>query len=113
MDSPTPRFVFLVAILLFPALSNAQTSRVSATLEGAVSDSSGGLIEAATVRIRDTATGLVRVVTTDEQGSFRAGELPVGTYAGGAPMHRGAHQQGGLNCARVPHCPAGVLVAQC
>ena len=29
--------------------------------------------------------------------------------AGGAPMDRGAHQQGELNCSRFPHRPAGVL----
>jgi len=35
-------------------------------------------------------------------------------FAGGAyvVMYACAHQQGGLNCSRVPHRPAGVLVAQ-
>jgi len=67
-------------MLLLPARFNAQTSISGASIEGTISDSSGGVIEGAQLRIRNAATGLIRVVITDEQGTFRASELPVGTY---------------------------------
>ena len=70
-----------VVILVFlPTTFRAQISKTGATLEGTVSDSSGAFIQGASVHIRDTATGWVRVLTTDDQGLFRASELPVGTY---------------------------------
>jgi hypothetical protein len=68
----------LVAVGGSPAI--AQTSRVGATLEGRVTDSSGAVVPGAEVRLRNTETHQTRTVKADEQGAYRAGELPVGTY---------------------------------
>src|SRR2546426_9561490 len=70
----------VVILVILPTTFRAQISKTGATLEGTVSDSSGAFIQGASVHIRDTATGWVRVLTTDDQGLFRASELPVGTY---------------------------------
>src|SRR5258708_6857689 len=58
----------------------AQASRVGATLEGIVSDTSGAVIPNSKVTLHNPLTNQSRTVTTDEQGFFRAEQLPVGTY---------------------------------
>src|SRR5215472_18948738 len=70
----------LALLLLLPASLGAQISRSGAALEGLISDQTGALIPSARVQVRNTATGLVRVVTTDQHGSYLASALPVGTY---------------------------------
>src|SRR5260221_13694311 len=68
------------AVLLCAANGAAQTSRVGASLEGTVSDSSGAKILQAVITLRNTLTNQSRTVTTDDQGFFRADQLAVGTY---------------------------------
>jgi hypothetical protein len=71
----------------------AQASRVAASLEGTVSDSSRAVISQATIALRNTLTTQSRAVRTDDQGFFRADQMAVGTYevrvehAGFAPYH--------------------------
>lgn len=84
----------LLLILACPAAARAQASKVAATLEGNVRDSSGAVIPGATLEILNTLTNQTRSVTTDEQGFFRASQLAVGSYeirldhAGFAPYRR-------------------------
>ena len=70
----------LSLIPLFPPGARGQTSRVGATLEGTVSDTSGAVIPSAKVSLRNPLTNYGRTLTTDEQGLFRAETLNVGTY---------------------------------
>jgi hypothetical protein len=71
----------------------AQTSPVSAALEGRVTDSTGVLVAGATVTVRDVATHYSREFSTNAEGRFRFAELPAGTYevtvteSGFAPYH--------------------------
>jgi outer membrane receptor for ferrienterochelin and colicin len=58
----------------------AQASRVGATLEGIVRDTSGAVIPNSKVTLHNPLTNQSRTVTTDEQGFFRAQQLSVGTY---------------------------------
>jgi hypothetical protein len=60
--------------------TRAQSSKVGATLQGTVTDSSGAVIPNATLTISNLLTNQARSVTTDEGGSFRASQLAVGTY---------------------------------
>jgi Carboxypeptidase regulatory-like domain/TonB dependent receptor-like, beta-barrel/TonB-dependent Receptor Plug Domain len=60
--------------------AGAQASKVGATLDGTVSDSSSAVIPGASVTLRNTLTNQFRAVTTDDQGFFRAEALAVGTY---------------------------------
>jgi outer membrane receptor protein involved in Fe transport len=82
--------------LLAAALSltaAAQTSLVSGALAGSVSDTAGGRIPGATVRIREVNTNLRREGSANAEGGFRFSELPVGLYeveaqqSGFAPYH--------------------------
>ncbi len=66
--------------MLLAAVCAAQASRVSATIEGNVTDSSGLPVPGVEVRAHNAATNQTRAVKTDGQGSFLVSELPVGTY---------------------------------
>ena len=69
-----------VLFLICAANAHAQASRVGATLEGIVRDTSGAVIPNSKVRLHNPLTNQSRTVTTDEQGFFRAEQLAVGTY---------------------------------
>src|SRR6267378_4401880 len=90
-------FLFLVCVVSV----EAQTSRIGATLQGTVTDSSGAVIPDAKVILRNTLTNQGRTVATDERGFFRAEALVVGTYEvrveqAGFALYRHAGVQGGL-----------------
>jgi hypothetical protein len=70
-------FLIFVALALVPSWARAQTGE----LRGSVSDSSGAVLPGVTVTLRQEATGVVRVVVTDDQGVFRAPALQPGPYA--------------------------------
>jgi outer membrane receptor protein involved in Fe transport len=70
--------VFSFALLAGSA-TFAQTFR--GTILGAVSDSSGAAVPGATVTIKNLDTGLTRTVSTSEDGSYSAPELPIGNYS--------------------------------
>jgi outer membrane receptor protein involved in Fe transport len=57
----------------------AQTFR--GTILGSVTDSSGAAVPGATVTVKNLDTGLVRTVTTSDDGSYAAPELPIGNYS--------------------------------
>src|SRR5882762_10493362 len=90
-------FLFLVCVVS----AGAQTSRIGATLQGTVTDSSGAVIPDVKVILRNTLTNQGRTVATDERGFFRAEALVVGTYEvrveqAGFALYRHAGVQGGL-----------------
>jgi hypothetical protein len=72
-------FVCIALTLLAGGTTLAQTFR--GTILGTVSDSSGAAVPQATVTIKNLGTGLTRVVTTSDDGSYAAPELPIGTYS--------------------------------
>jgi hypothetical protein len=68
------------ALTLFAGTSTfAQTFR--GTILGSVTDSSGAAVPGATVTIKNLDTGLVRTVSTSDDGSYAAPELPIGNYS--------------------------------
>src|ERR1700730_5246394 len=67
--------VFL-AVLLAPAYGQV----TGATLSGTVRDQSGGVLPAASVSIRNVATGVTRAVKTDTAGFYSAPNLLPGNY---------------------------------
>ena len=70
----------VLATLVVAATAVAQTSATSGTLEGIVSDASGGRIAGIKITLRETDTNQTRTIDADDQGFFRATDLPVGTY---------------------------------
>src|SRR5271167_1422668 len=62
---------------IFPAYAQQTLGSIA----GTVTDSSGGVIRGATIKIHNLATGLEQTVTTNSDGSFHITELPIGTYS--------------------------------
>jgi outer membrane receptor protein involved in Fe transport len=58
----------------------AQTSRVAGAIQGSVVDQTGSAVSGASVTVRNQATNQARTISTNEEGSFRASELPIGQY---------------------------------
>jgi Carboxypeptidase regulatory-like domain/TonB dependent receptor len=76
------RFLAIAALLMamvFSVSTNAQTFR--GTILGTVTDTSGAAVSGATVSVKNTGTGLLRTLTTGDDGSYSAPELPIGTYS--------------------------------
>ncbi len=65
----------LSAILAAPLFAQGESS-----IEGTVTDSSGGAIPSVTVQIKNLETGAERLLTTDDAGRFSAAVLPIGQY---------------------------------
>ncbi|HLE36189.1 MAG TPA: carboxypeptidase regulatory-like domain-containing protein [Candidatus Acidoferrales bacterium] len=69
--------LFMLGIL---SASPAGAQTVTATVEGRITDTSGGAVPGATVTAANAATGFSRSDTTKDDGSFRIALLPVGEY---------------------------------
>jgi hypothetical protein len=70
----------LFALLFCAARAAAQASRVGATLDAIVRDTSGAVIPNSKITLHNPLTNQSRTVTTDEQGFVRAEQLAVGIY---------------------------------
>jgi len=69
-------FALAVSITLaVPTFAQGESS-----IEGTVTDSSGGAIPGVTVKIKNLETGAARQITTDDVGRYSAPALPVGPY---------------------------------
>lgn len=73
-----PVAVLLATLLATPAF--AQSQAANGSIEGTVSDSSGGVLPGVTVTIANVDTGLERSVVTNVEGLYRALLLPLGQY---------------------------------
>jgi Carboxypeptidase regulatory-like domain len=73
------RFVLLVASFLVVVWS-ASAQNPLGSLRGTVLDSSGAVIPAASIQVRDTGSALARTTQTDARGDFRIEDLPPGSY---------------------------------
>jgi hypothetical protein len=72
------QFAVLALLLAFPLTAAAQVT--TATIVGAISDSSGAILPGAHVTARNVDTGLTRTVISGEDGAYRLEFLPVGNY---------------------------------
>src|SRR5712691_5663537 len=70
--------VSFLVLLLFAGPASAQL--ITATIRGTVTDPSNAVIAAATVTVKNEATGLTRSAPTNSAGNYSFPELPVGTY---------------------------------
>src|SRR5262245_51530436 len=66
-------------ILSLVSLASAQ-SVASGTIEGAVTDASGGVIVGAAVEIQNPITGFRQTTMTDAMGAFRFTNIPFNQY---------------------------------
>jgi hypothetical protein len=78
MCCPKRYFLALFVVLALALASRAQTNR--ATLEGTVTDKSGGTISGANVKITEVDTGISQERKTNSNGYYRFPGLAVGEY---------------------------------
>src|SRR6202035_3069688 len=80
---PHLRRAFWVGFLVLGFWMNIATATFAqgeASIQGVVSDSSGGAIPGVAIRVKNVETGAERHQVTDEAGRYEAGALPVGRY---------------------------------
>src|SRR6202140_2300479 len=70
----------LFALGLWASMAIASFAQGEASIQGTVSDSSGGAIPGVAIRIKNLETGAERNLITDEAGRYDAASLPVGRY---------------------------------
>jgi hypothetical protein len=70
---------FLAPVLILPIGSFAQLG--TGQIEGVVLDPTGAVVPEAQVTVRNTGTGMERVLTTNASGNYRAVALGPGTYS--------------------------------
>jgi hypothetical protein len=88
MGSRRFRAVHLSGVLLFRLLALALGTGLAplgfaqgdSSIQGTVSDSSGGAVPGVAIRIKNVDTGTVRNQVTDEAGRYNAAALPAGRY---------------------------------
>src|SRR6202022_2906967 len=68
------------AIVGRAVLCAAQASRVAGAVQGTIVDQTGSAVAGATATLRNQGTNQTRTLSTNPEGSFHAGELPVGQY---------------------------------
>ena len=74
-----PRFSLAIWLLALAGPLAGQT--ITASLEGTVTDATGGRVAGAQVQVTNTATGVVTGATAGGDGRFVAVSLPPGTYS--------------------------------
>ena len=74
------RSVLVVFASLLLAASSALAQQTLGSINGTVSDSSGGVVGKVAVKARNLGTNLTQTTTTKDDGSFRIVDLPIGTY---------------------------------
>src|ERR1019366_3685343 len=68
----------LILIGIFAISAPTGWAQVSAAISGKVEDATGASVRGANITVKSLETGATRVVTTDDQGDFRALSLPLG-----------------------------------
>jgi hypothetical protein len=72
--------ILALALAAMPQRLAAQAQATTGVIRGTVTDSAGGALTGASVRLRNAETNAVRVLTTNERGVYVATLLRVGTY---------------------------------
>ena len=72
--------VFSTFITLLASSQTARAQVTTATILGQVRDDSGAVLPGVSLAVRDLDTGITRTVITDDEGRYRASELPLGNY---------------------------------
>jgi hypothetical protein len=75
------RFIFGFFSILFLLASSARAQQTLGGINGTITDSSGAVVQDATVKVHNAATGLEQSATTKADGSFSVVDLPIGTYS--------------------------------
>jgi len=75
----TTKLLFLTMLILVPSVLRAQID--TGSIVGVVRDPSGAAIAGATVTLKSDATGVTRIVSTNEDGGYQFAAIIPGTYS--------------------------------
>jgi hypothetical protein len=70
----------LLTSMLFASVTRSWAQQTLGTINGAITDASGGAVSQATVTITNNGTALSRTTVSKNDGSFAFQNLPIGTY---------------------------------
>jgi Carboxypeptidase regulatory-like domain len=70
-----------LSVLIVSLATASFAQRITATIRGTVTDSTGAVVPGATVTVRGENTGFTRSTTTNASGVYSFPELPTGAYA--------------------------------
>ncbi len=77
---PNHRSHLLLVLIVATLATTTVWAQVTATITGAVKDTSAAVVPATVVTVKHLETGLTRIAETDERGNYRFAALPVGQY---------------------------------
>jgi hypothetical protein len=82
MTRPTFRLAIAVAALCAALMNGTPLAAqaVRGTIQGSITDPSGGALPGVTVEAKNVATGVVQTVVTNSEGRYTAPDLPIGDY---------------------------------
>src|SRR5258707_8166134 len=75
------KFIYTFAFLLFPGAFFLHAQTTNGSIEGSVTDPSGGALAGASVTARNMDTGLTQATTTTQAGIYSLPNLPPGRYS--------------------------------
>jgi hypothetical protein len=70
----------LVLIVSYAGVNHLNAHGATASIQGTVTDASGGAVPEATVQVRNIGTGAGQTTATDSSGRFTVSDLAVGSY---------------------------------
>ena len=74
------RFAAVFCLLLF-SCSIASAQQTLGSINGTVTDSSGGVLGKVSVKVKNAGTNLEVSATTRDDGSYQVSALPIGKYS--------------------------------
>ena len=84
---PARRLSWLLAALVaLGSAAPAAAQTITGRIDGRVSDSSGAVLPGATITIVNAGTGLTTTQVSDDNGTYTATNLPVGSYTVSAEL---------------------------
>jgi hypothetical protein len=80
MTNVSPRFAWLVLLMVFFSAFVCIAQIFPGRVTGRVVDAQGAVVAGANVKLTNPSNGLERSVTTDQTGEFNFPELALGSY---------------------------------
>src|SRR5580700_11766134 len=75
------KLIYTFAFLLLSAAASLHAQTTNGSIEGSVTDPSGGAVAGASVTARNMDTGLTQTTTTTDAGIYSLPNLPPGRYS--------------------------------
>src|SRR5437879_631708 len=94
----------VLSLVVFVLFSISALAQYNARIQGTVTDANGAVVQGATVKVANEATGVVSTTKTDSSGLYRVAQLPPGSYtiSVNAPSFKQSESKGVQVAAETP-----------